>query len=166
MLKISSNSQVQNTFESLKVCSCLFGLFIRLGLVAASDEDLVHHQLPPGLPLSSAYLHTACPPVRVFEDSPQQSVAITVNCYTVTVPQQSVAVTVDAKVSSLGSSCWCEGGNDWRWQSCPPTAPQVEACKPCGCAGVTSTEPALSWGDQLYGQAVSLGCPSQPPIGH
>ena len=76
-------------------------LFIRLGLVAASDEDLFHHQLPPGLPLSSAYLHTACPPVRVFEDSPQQSVAITVNCYTVTVPQQSVAVTVDAKVSSV-----------------------------------------------------------------
>ena len=71
-------------------------LSIRLGLVAASDEDLVHHQLPPGLPLSSAYLHTACPPVRVFEDSPQQLVAVTV-------PQQSVAVTVDAKVSSLGS---------------------------------------------------------------
>ena len=100
MLKISSNSQVQNTFESLFLS---VDLFIRLGLVAASDEDLFHHQLPPGLPLSSAYLHTACPPVRVFEDSPQQSVAITVNCYTVTVPQQSVAVTVDAKVSSLGS---------------------------------------------------------------
>ena len=71
-------------------------LSIRLGLVAASDEDLVHHQLPPGLPLS---LRTSTRHVcryGYFGNSPQQSVAVTV-------PQQSVAVTVDAKVSSLGS---------------------------------------------------------------
>ena len=62
MLKISSNSQVQNTFESLKVCSCLFGLFIREQVVAVDDEDAesyvvalrrVHHQL-------SLLIHLKC----------------------------------------------------------------------------------------------------------
>ena len=50
MLKISSNSQVQNTFESLFLS---VDLFIRLGLVAASDEDLVHHLL-------SLLIHLKC----------------------------------------------------------------------------------------------------------
>ena len=62
MLKISSNSQVQNTFESFESLS-LFGLFIREQVVAVDDEDAEMMSLDSVVFITNSELSVSQPPM-------------------------------------------------------------------------------------------------------